>query len=135
MVNIVLRVSETVPAVQETVEAAGINWWMLIAAVEFILIIALLSLRKDKNSDRKTIYKEEALKGTVDFKNIVDSSFNATKLYGEMIRKCHPDRFIGDERKVEVANRLSAEISDNKNNIKRLAELRIEAREKLEIDI
>ena len=135
MVNIVLRVRETVPAVQETVGAAGINWWMLIAAVEFILIIALLSLRKDKNSDRKTIYKEEALKGTVDFKNIVDSSFNATKLYGEMIRKCHPDRFIGDERKVEVANRLSAEISDNKNNIKRLEELRIEAREKLEIDI
>lgn len=135
MVNIVLRVSETVPAVQETVEATGINWWMLIAAVEFILIIALLLLRKDKNSDKKTIYKEEALKGTVDFKNIVDSSFNATKLYGEMIRKCHPDRFIGDERKVEVANRLSAEISDNKNNIKRLEELRIEAREKLEIDI
>lgn len=135
MVNIVLRVSETVPAVQETVEAAGINWWMLIAVVEFILIIALLFLRKDKNSDKKTIYKEEALKGTVDFKNIVDSSFNATKLYGEMIRKCHPDRFIGDERKVEVANRLSAEISDNKNNIKRLEELRIEAREKLEIDI
>lgn len=135
MVNIVLRVSETVPAVQETVEAAGINWWMLIAAVEFILIIALMFLRKDKNSDRNMIYKEEALKGTVDFKNIVDSSFNATKLYGEMIRKCHPDRFIGDERKVEVANRLSAEISDNKNNIKRLAELRIEAREKLEIDI
>ena len=135
MVNIVLRVSETVPAVQETVEAAGINWWMLIAAVEFILIIALMFLRKDKNSDRNMIYKEEALKGTVDFKNIVDSSFNAAKLYGEMIRKCHPDRFIGDERKVEVANRLSAEISDNKNNIKRLAELRIEAREKLEIDI
>lgn len=130
----VLRVSDTGPAVQETVEVAGINWWILIAAVEFLLIIVLLSLRKDKNSGRKR-YKEEALKGTVDFKNIVDSSFNAANLYGEMIRKCHPDRFIGDERKVEVANRLSAEISDNKNNIKRLEELRIEAREKLEVDI
>ena len=131
----VLRFCEIVPAVQGTVETAGINWWMLVAAVEFLLIIVLLFVRKDKNSDRKKIYKEEALKGTVDFKNIVDSSFNAAKLYGEMIRKCHPDRFIGDERKIEVANRLSAEISDNKNNIKRLKELRIEAREKLEIDI
>ena len=135
MVNMVLRFCETVPVVQGPVDAAGINWWMLVAAVEFLLIIVLLSIRKDKNSDRKKIYKEEALKGAVDFKNIVDSSFNAAKLYGEMIRKCHPDRFIGDERKIEVANRLSAEISDNKNNIKRLEELRIEAREKLEIDI
>ena len=135
MINIVLRVGEAVPAVQGAVEEVGINWWMLIAAVEFLLIIALLFFRKEKNSDREKIYKEEALRGIVDFKNIVDSSFNAAKLYGEMIRKCHPDRFIGDERKVEVANRLSAEISDNKNNIKRLEELRIEAREKLEIDI
>lgn len=73
--------------------------------------------------------------GEVDFKNIVESPFKAGELYKVLIRKCHPDRFAGDELKIAIATELSAKITENKNNFKMLKELEAEAEEKLNVKI
>ena len=78
-------------------------------------------------------FKADALKEDVDFDNVINSSFNARALYDELKVKCHPDRFVGDEVKSMVARELILNISKNRNNAKRLLELKSEAREKLNI--
>jgi hypothetical protein len=77
--------------------------------------------------------KDEVLRQDVDFKNIINSSFHADKLWDEMRKKCHPDRFGGDEIKMMLANELQTAINENKNNIKVLEELKMKAEQELGI--
>lgn len=129
-------ISDAVSVVEETGENASINWWMLVAAIEFALILILLFIpKKSRRIDygEKEKIKKESLSESVDFMNIVNSSFNASVLYDDLKKKCHPDRFVGNKEKMETATYLSLEIAKNKNNIKRLTELQAEAIEKLGI--
>ena len=109
--------------------------WFWIAIIELILIILLLFVKKRNHSRNEKFLKpkQEALKEDVDFKNILDSSFNASKLYDELKKQCHPDRYVDDARKNKAATELSLEIAKNKDNIKRLRELKEEAIIKLGI--
>jgi len=120
---------------QEAGNSLFLNWWMWLAFVEFIIIIFLLFKKRVKSEGTaKRRFKKEALGQEVDFDNIIDSSFNSAHLYDELKVKCHPDRFPTDMKKNAIAVGLFQEISKNRNNIKRLLELKEEAIQKLNIN-
>lgn len=121
---------------QASGSGSSTNWWMWIALAElFVLAVMVLGRRwRGLSGKGKTDrFKADALKEDVDFDNVINSSFNARALYDELKVKCHPDRFVGDEAKSMVARELILNISKNRNNAKRLLELKSEAREKLNI--
>lgn len=111
------------------------NFWIWIVITEFIVILLLLVKRKTKVKDTaKRKFKNESLKGEIDFQNIIDSSFNSVKLYDELKVKCHPDRFPTDTEKNKIADNLFQEINKNKTNTKKLLKLKEEAKQKLNIN-
>lgn len=109
------------------------NVWFWIAVVEFLVICVLLFYSRSKSRSKKSDYKMKAKSAEIDFSNVIESAFKAKPLYHDMIRKCHPDRFPMNPEKIQIATELSLEIGKNKNNLKRLLELKKEAEEKLDI--
>ena len=111
------------------------NGWVWVALIELIVIIFLIRDRfKRGNASEKQEFKEEAMKGDVDFDNIINSSFHSVSLYDELKVKCHPDRFPNDPEKIAIAEALFQEITQNKTNLKKLEELKQEAIQKLNIE-
>ena len=111
------------------------NLWMWLAFFEFLIITFILfkeKLRGKETAQQK--FKNDSLKQEVDFKNIIDSSFNSIHLYDELKVKCHPDRFTTNTEKYYIAENIFQEITKNKTNIKRLVELKKEAIQKLNIN-
>ncbi|MCL1934210.1 MAG: hypothetical protein FWF53_10430 [Candidatus Azobacteroides sp.] len=111
------------------------NWWMWLAIAEFgfIAFLILKERLKPRESARQH-FKNESLKQDIDFNNIINSSFHSAQLYDELKVKCHPDLFPTDKEKSIIAENLFQEITKNKNNIKRLLELKEEAAQKLNIN-
>ena len=118
---------------QAAQSTTGVKLWMIIAIVELVIIIVLITLIKSSNNSRSEIKKKVLAEGDIDFSNLVNSSFNAEGLYRDILIKCHPDRFAPDTEKMVIANELSAKITKNKHDIKRLEELKEEAKPKLNI--
>jgi hypothetical protein len=111
------------------------NWWMWLAIAEFGIIVFLILKEQLKPKDTaRQRFKNESLKQDIDFGNIINSSFNSIQLYDELKVKCHPDRFPTDKEKNIIAENIFQEISKNKNNVKRLLELKEEATQKLNIN-
>lgn len=111
------------------------NLWMLVAFVELLIIITLL-FSKSKSYDKKSrIKKQVKMEGDIDFGNIIDSSFNAAKLYKDLITQCHPDRFEPDKEKVAIASDISLRLGKYKNDIKMLNIIKEEALFKLNIKL
>lgn len=113
----------------------SINWWLWIAIVQFIIIVFLvIKLSSKRSQSLKQKLKKESLDNSIDFDNIINSSFNSNEVYNELKVKCHPDRFPNDDKKNEIAENLFQEITKNKNNIKRLLELKEKAKQELNIN-
>jgi len=113
----------------------NINWWLWIAIVQFIIIAFLIiKLSSKRSQSLKQKLKKESLDNSIDFDNIINSSFNSTEVYNELKVKCHPDRFPNDDKENEIAENLFQEITKNKNNIKRLLELKEKAKQELNIN-
>ena len=113
----------------------SLNWWMMIAIVELVIIIALLFSKSKTDNNKQSIKKQVMGEGKIDYGNIIASSFGAESLYKELIRKCHPDRFAPDEKKVAIANDISERLGKYKHDLKKLNELKEEAITKLNISI
>ena len=125
-----------VQTVTKSTEASEpINWWMWLAIAELGLI-ALLIFRGKIKSKKSAMqhFKNESLKQDIDFNNIINSSFHSIQLYDKLKVKCHPDLFSTDKEKNTIAENLFQEIGRNKNNVKRLIELKEEAIQKLNIN-
>lgn len=112
-----------------------VNWWLWIAILEFFVILFLIlrNYVKPKNTIKQK-FKEDSLREDIDFNNIINSSFNSKQLYDELKIKCHPDLFPLDKEKNIIAEKLFQEITKNQNNVKRLIELKEEAKQKLKIN-
>ncbi len=114
------------------------NIWIWIGLLAFVIIVLIVLFSKNTKLYKqlaKDKFKQEIQSGDIDFGNIVNSSFNAKPLYDELIRKCHPDRFVQNEDKNKIALSLSQEITKNKNDIKRLIELKEQAIKQLNINL
>jgi len=125
-----------VRAVTNSTEASEpTNWWMWLAIAELGLIAFLIFRGKLKpKRSAKQHFKNESLKQDVDFNNIINSSFHSIQLYDKLKVKCHPDLFSTDKEKNIIAENIFQEIGRNKNNLKRLIELKEEAIQKLNIN-
>jgi hypothetical protein len=111
------------------------NWWMWLAFAQFGIIIFLVLKGKIKPKETaKRKFKNKSLAQEIDFNNIINSSFNSIHLYDELKVKCHPDRFPTDKEKNSLAETIFQEITKNKTNVKRLLELKEEAKQKLNIN-
>ena len=131
---------DTLQAIVDSLEQSAqsttsINVWMIVAIVELVIIVVLLTLRKPKDNRLSDIKKQVLAEGEIDFANLVNSSFNAEGLYKELLVKCHPDRFAPNSEMMAIANELSSKITKNKHDIKQLKALKEEARNKLNINI
>jgi hypothetical protein len=112
------------------------NWWMWLAFTQFAAILYLLYRdRNQKSKSQRQKFREEALEETVDFDNIINSSFHSTALYDQLKMKCHPDRFVADPEKSTLAEGIFQELTRNQTNLKRLEELKQEAITQLGIKI
>jgi len=60
--------------------------------------------------------------------------WDSPKLYDELIKVCHPDRFVNTDKQ-EIANHISQEISKYKSNSEMLIKLKEEAIVRLGIHI
>lgn len=128
-------INATVQVITKISENKPTNWWMWLALAEFGLIIFLILKRKLKPKETaRQRYKKESLKQNIDFNNIMNSSFHSIQLYDELKVKCHPDLFPIDKEKNTIAESLFQEITKNKNNFRRLLELKEEAIQKLNIN-
>jgi hypothetical protein len=107
--------------------------WMLVAILEFLIIIYLIVFKSRKGVDSKL--KKDVMENDVDFNNLINSAFNSDKIWDQLRKKCHPDRFGGDEKKTKIAGEIQAEINKNKNNVKVLQELKLRAENELGIKI
>lgn len=103
------------------------NIWIYVAIIEFCIIAYFILSKIKKKKTRRSWFKEEALAQDIDFNNIINSSFNASPLYNSLKIRCHPDRFTLDKNKFDYANKLYQEITENKNNLKKLEELKEKA--------
>ena len=112
------------------------NIWLWFALISFVMIVLIVLFSKNTKSIKqldKAKFKGEIQSSEIDFGNIVNSSFNAKPLYDELKVRCHPDRFSPDEEKTKIANLLFQDITKNKNNFKKLVEIKEQAIDKLNV--
>ena len=101
----------------------------LLLGICIILLILTFLKRKGKRS-RVAKIKENVMKESIDMSNVINSSFNASRLYDELKKACHPDRFI-DENIKEKANILFQQVTQHKRDYKKLLELQERINEEL----
>lgn len=120
---------------QASQQETYIDWWMVVAIAEFVLIICVLFAHRNKASKKRDIKRLVKKEGNINFHNVIASSFGAEALYKELIRKCHPDRFAPDANKVAIANDITERLGKYKHDLNKLKELKQEAIYKLNIII
>lgn len=109
------------------------SFWMILAGVEFLFIIYLLLISKRKKIDSNL--RAKVMNENVDFDNLINSAFHAEKLWEDLRKKCHPDCFGGDEKKILIAGEIQASINGNKTDLKLLQDLKIRAENELGVKI
>ena len=115
--------------------------WFWIAIAEFIAVVMTIRIyvsSKRSKPSKKQIIRDSVLKeDDVDFVQTIKMAFDVKKaqsLYDMLKKRCHPDIFSPDAEKVAIADDLFQEITKNKNNYKKLLELKEIAKEKLNIN-
>lgn len=114
------------------------NICIWIALVELAVITYLLFKIRRRYTLKKTISQvafNPDNQTDIDFDNIIVSTFNARQLFDLLKVKCHPDLFSTDNEKRSIAENLFQEISKNKNNYKKLLELKEQVIQQLKIKI
>jgi hypothetical protein len=127
-----------VAKVAKKVPVSTLNPWMLVSIAELLMIVILIILLfKKKQKKPDDFYVGEDIKGykdaEVDLGNMFNSMFNATTLHDALKKKIHPDRFPNDDEKIKIANELTTQLNENKNNIAKMKEIQAIAAEKLGI--
>lgn len=116
--------------------AEDVNIWLIVAIIEFLIIVfLLLGRRLSKPTTAPQKIKEQILKEQIDFGNIVKSGFGAVELYDKLKIAVHPDRFPCDDSKQAIATELMQLTVQNKHNLKTLEEIKVRAQKELNINI
>lgn len=115
----------------------SIDAWTVISALEFavILLLIFMALRRREPTPRMAAMKKNIISEKVDFGNILHSAFHAEELYDQLKVKCHPDRFIGDERKNAAALGIFQKLGQYRHDIKALERIRQRAEDELDVYI
>lgn len=111
------------------------NKWLILASIEFLLIILLiLKLRKKRGIDNldKEILKSKA--ASINMSDIMNDIHLAPSLYKQLSRACHPDRFAGTNLET-TANELFQDVQQAENNYAKLCDLKKQSEQKLNLSI
>lgn len=140
MANILLQVANDSIANVTTIKSESYlsNFWLWLSILELLIIVLLVYKLKKKSSDLvfKDIPKDkikDAKSTTIDMNNLMNSINNASELYKELSKNYHPDRFVNSDKQT-LAEEIFQEISKNKRNFNALQNLKIRAKNELEIN-
>lgn len=138
MINAILLAAQTGVKVKNTIPAAqpvaSHTWIYIILAVVVVLaILVAYQIYHIKHSQNELTRKKVLNEGNINFNATIQSAFHSSEIYDQLKVKCHPDRFVDDPEKMKMADALFQQISKNKNNYKRLLELKAEAEQKLNV--
>lgn len=129
-------VGKTIKSVSHDSSNLNTRIWILVAIIEFVVILFLLLKKKKTNLDYSDVNQSEIKKmknQDIDMDNLMNSITHSKELYKELSKKCHPDRFVNTHLQ-EVADKLFQEITANQRNHKRLTELKKQAQNELNIN-
>ena len=107
------------------------SFWFWFCLLEFIIILILL--KKLGNSRPKNINNEKLKKfrnSQVNMDDLMMSINDSKKLYKELSRTYHPDRFVNNDKQL-IAEQLFKEVTKHKRDYKVLSELKKEIEIKL----
>ncbi len=124
------------------------NYWIWIVILELIIIGTLLLILRKRRSHIFLLKKEisvlteklveaqtpqqpvdvfeEAKNAQIDFGGLMNDINKSKKLYEELVKKFHPDRFT-DPEKNRIANEIVMEIGRNRTKYSKLLELKTKA--------
>ena len=111
--------------------------WLWISVIELTIILVLLFKLKSKRavsdlSDLEINTIKGAKNNSIDMDNLLNSIHNSKRLYKELSKKCHPDRFINDPKQI-TAQEIFQEITLNEKNFEKLSLLKVRAENELNI--
>lgn len=112
-----------------------VSFWFWMALLELIVIVILIV--KSKKSKKELVFGhvrkdkiKEAQSASIDMDGLMGSINGAKKMYKELSKVCHPDRFINSDKK-PLAEVIFQDITKHRRNLEKLIELKYEAETKL----
>ena len=111
------------------------NKWLVLASIEFLIIILLIiKIKKKKGADNleKEILKSKA--ASINMSDVMNDINLARSLSRKLSRACHPDRFAGTDFGT-TANEFFQEVQQAENNYAKLCDLKIQIEQKLNLTI
>jgi hypothetical protein len=136
--------------VQQITEELNVNteheninskWFSALQVLMYLVIFSIMIFLYNRykiKSEIHTVTGDE-LKTDTDNSEINWNNFfkkvgqqpEAEKLYKELIRKSHPDKFPNDDKKISIANKITASLGENKLDLEKLQELRLKINKEL----
>lgn len=110
----------------------GVNLWIYVSIFLGLAIIGLLLSKNEKQSKRTELKEKILAENTVDFSNVINSSFQAKALYDELKKQCHPDKYKDEALNAE-ATEIFQLLVKHKYDYKKLLELKERAIRNLKI--
>lgn len=105
---------------------SGTNWWLVLAVIEFgVILLLLYKFRSQKRVEFDETFNElkTARSSEIDMDNLMNSIHGSRDLYKELSRKCHPDRFQNEELRIK-ADAIFQEISKSRRDYQKLDTLK-----------
>ena len=101
---------------------------IFIAIIELTIIVYLLYKLKTKKpiynlSDLEIQGITKSKKSEINMDNLMDNIHSSKPLYKELSRKCHPERFVNDDRQ-NLAQEIFKEITKHEKNFEQLEKLK-----------
>ncbi|MFV9551434.1 J domain-containing protein [Algibacter sp. PT7-4] len=111
------------------------SFWFWVALLELLIIGFLIFKYKGKQNriDSKNFSKDkfkEAQAAKIDMDNLVGSINGSKKIYKELSKVCHPDRFVNTDKQ-PIAETIFQDITKHRRDLEKLIELKYEAQTKL----
>lgn len=134
--NTILKATIDIQSI-ESVSIINHQIWFWTCIIQFILLVVLLYKLFYKKpaviSINETNELKKALKNEVNMHALMDSITKSGKLYKQLSKKCHPDRFVNNPKQ-KMAEEIFKEITRNKRNYGQLVYLRTRAINELNIN-
>lgn len=102
--------------------------WFWIAIIELSIIVFLVYKLKTKKpisnlSDLEIQGITKSKKSEINMDSLMDNIHSSKPLYKELSRKCHPERFVNDNRQ-DLAHEIFKEITKHEKNFEQLEKLK-----------
>ena len=111
------------------------NKWLVLASIEFLIIILLIiKIKKKKGTENleKEILKSKS--ASINMSDVMNDINLAPTLSRKLSRACHPDRFVGTDFET-TANEFFQEVQQAENHYAKLCDLKKQIEQKFNLTI